>query len=84
MPVWTDADLRAAVEETARAELHWKGPLPEGDLSAHLDSVQRLTLVVALEDRFQICFDPEDEQGVRTLDDVIALVRARVSEAADG
>ena len=81
----TDDELRATVAEVAHEELKWEGPLPEGDLGAHLDSVQRLTLVVALEDRFEVCFDPDDDEGVRSIDDVVRVLQAKLAErgAAD-
>lgn len=78
MGAWTEEMLRVVVVEAAQGALGWTGPLPEGDLAESLDSVQRLTLVVALEDRFEICFDPEDESGVKTMDDVMALLRQKL------
>ncbi len=74
----TDDEIRAEVTALARRELKLPGPLPAaGDLAEHLDSVQRLTLIVAIEDRFEIAFDPDDEEGVRTLDDVVRLIRRK-------
>lgn len=48
------------------------------DLSEHLDSVQRLTLVVGIEDHFEICFEPEDDDQAVTLADVTRIVRRRM------
>jgi acyl carrier protein len=42
-----------------------------------LDSVGLLTLVVGLEDRFRIDLAEEDAAGVRTVQDLIALVAKR-------
>jgi len=70
--------VREVVAAIARDEANWKGPLPEGPLDRHLDSIQRLTLVVAIEDRFQICFDPEDDQRIRSVDDLVAGIVARL------
>lgn len=81
MDRWTDQALRAALAETTQGALGWTGPPPEGDLAESLDSVQRLTLVVALEDRFEICFEPADEVEVRTMDDVLALIRLKLDVA---
>ena len=47
-----------------------------------LDSIQRLTLVVELENHFLICFDPEDELGLETFDDVVSLIHRRLEEAS--
>jgi acyl carrier protein len=78
----TAADVRARILDLARTELRLDeapiAALGDGDLARHLDSVQRLTLVVAIEDTFAICLDPDDEGRVATLDDVVALVVERV------
>jgi acyl carrier protein len=56
---------------------------PEDDLvgDLQLDSVGLLTLVVGLEDRFRIALAEEDAAGVRTVQDLIALVSRRRQEA---
>lgn len=53
--------------------------LPSTDLVAdlELDSLQQLTLVVELENHFRICFEPEDEQGVATVRDLMNVIDAR-------
>jgi len=74
-------DVRARILTVVREELKLAGPLPEGDLSEALDSIQRLGLVVAIEDHFEICFDPDDDARATTLDDVVRIVCARLDEA---
>jgi acyl carrier protein len=49
-----------------------------------LDSLKQLTLVVELENRFRICFDEGDEEGLRTIGDVVALIRHRISYPSSG
>lgn len=82
----TESAVRARILELASAELGLDAAalqgLTAGDLARHLDSVQRLTLVVAIEDAFQVCLDPDDEAQLATLDDVVRLVAARVTDAA--
>lgn len=75
--------VRARILELARTQLHLTKELPPGELAESLDSVQRLTLVVAIEDEWEICFEPEDEAGVTTLDEVVGLVRAKLREQAE-
>lgn len=70
-------DIRQTLDRLAAETISWEGPLPEGDLAEHLDSMDRLALVVAIEDHFEVSFEPEDEDGLRTLDDVIAVLRAK-------
>ena len=73
-----------AVEDVARTALRWEGPLPEGELSQSLDSLQRLTLAVAIEDRFHICLDEEAERSIQTFDALVDVVVDLVNRGADG
>lgn len=72
--------VRDRILELAARELRMESShhLLTGDLAQHLDSVQRLTLVVAIEDTFEVCLDPEDEAQVATLDDVVQLVQGKL------
>ena len=72
--------LRTQIEEIVRTELGLEGPVPEGDLSEELDSIQRLTLAVAIEDHFQICLDPGEEESLRTIGELADAVRKRLEE----
>ena len=80
----THEEVRRAIEEVARASLRWEGALPDGDLSQALDSLQRLTLAVAIEDRFQICLDEEAERSISTVDALVDLVVDLVNRSPDG
>ena len=44
-----------------------------------LDSLKQLTLVVELENRFRICFDEGDEEGLRTIGDVVGFIAHRIT-----
>lgn len=76
----TPFEVHDEVLSILQAEARWKGPMPKGALDQHLDSMQRLALIVAIEDRFQICFDPDDEDRIRDLDDLLASVVTKVKE----
>ena len=71
-------EIHAALALLAQTELGLDGGLNAGDLADQLDSVGRLTLVVAIEDHFKICFESEDEEEVRTLDNLIDLIRKKL------
>lgn len=43
-----------------------------------LDSIQLLTLAVEVENRFRICMDPEDEEGIETVGDLADVVAAKL------
>ena len=70
-------DILRQVQAILRDKLRVKEPVHLqtdllGDL--RLDSVNQLALVVELENHFRICFDPGDEAGVTTINDVVGLV----------
>ena len=80
----TDAVIRAQIEETAAQELDLDGALTEADLGEGLDSVQRLQLVVAIEDHFEVALDPNEDQLLVTLNDLVAAVaKARSTNKMD-
>ena len=69
-----DNQIKQDVMQLIRDELKWQGDIPEGDLANYLDSIKRLSLVVAIEDHWEICFEPEDEQIIHTLDDLVSVI----------
>ena len=71
--------LRAIVAERLAQQAP---PSPQADLigELQLDSVQQLELVVAIENEFEICLTPDDEQGLATLGELAALVEQRLAE----
>jgi len=78
----TSVEIFAQVQEILRAHLQVTEPVTPAthlyrDLA--LDSLKALTFVVELENKFLICFDPEDEQGLMTLADVVSLIQRRVT-----
>ena len=71
-------DIRQTVETIITNELGWEDSIPDGDLSEHLDSIQRFSLVVAIEDHYEICFEPEEGEQISTFEQVISLVQTKV------
>ena len=70
-----------------RERLEVSAPLtPDTELLAtlKLDSIQQFTLVVELENHFEICFDPGEEQDVRTLGQLTDLVLGHLGDGAEG
>lgn len=62
----------------AREDLGFEGEPPGGAaLASALDSLQLLSLVVAVEDRFRIVLGDDDAAATRTLADLARLVVAR-------
>ena len=46
-----------------------------------LDSIQQLTLVVELENRFRVAFGDGDEAGIERVRDVVDLLERRLSHS---
>jgi len=80
----TRSELRSQVLDIARRELSLSDDDlaridDTADLGEHLDSLQVLQLVVAIEDHFKICFEPEDDENSTTLGDVVGVVERRLA-----
>ena len=71
-------EIKNTIKAFVRDELHLDRELTEGDLASQLDSMQRLALVVAIEDHFLICFDPDDETETETLEQVVNLIETKL------
>ena len=54
------------------------------DLGEHLDSIKLFSLVVAIEDHYKICLEPEDDQSITSLEDVVnTIIRLLDQQTAD-
>ena len=72
-------EIRKALQEIAREELDWTRDLPAGSLSEELDSMQKMSLVVGIEDRFLICFEPEEEEQIDTVETLISFISKKIN-----
>jgi acyl carrier protein len=83
--VSSEEDILAGVREVLRGPLALPQDVEldtdlQGDL--RLDSLQQLTLVVELENRFKVAFAPGDEREVRTVRDVVRLLASHLEKRA--
>ena len=69
----TKEHLQNELLRLAKEELSWE-KLPTGSLRQCLDSIQRMELIVAIEDHFLICFEPEDEENIDTISSLIEMI----------
>jgi len=74
--------IREELNQIVTRELQLETQLRDGDLAEQLDSMQRLTLVIAIEDHFLICFEPDDDEQIETLQDVVTLIKAKQEESS--
>ncbi len=71
-----------AVGEVLQRELGYAGEIdPSTRLveDLELDSLRLLTLVVGLEDRFEVALEQGDEEGVITVGDLVAVLERRLA-----
>jgi acyl carrier protein len=54
--------------------------LPTGSIQESLDSVDRLALMVAVEDHFEIMFDLEEEEQIKTVEDFVSLIKTKIED----
>ncbi len=75
-------EIIQGVEAVAAEFLEWSGPLP---LDAHLvndlelDSIRLLTLAVEVENHFRVALDPEDEENIQTVRDLVDAVAGKLA-----
>ncbi len=72
----TDAQIINGIAEVARQHLGWKRSLrPEMRLveDLELDSLKTLTLALEVENYFKVCLD--EEAGIQTVGDLVAIIR---------
>jgi acyl carrier protein len=73
-----EAAVAAEIVRMARDDLGLRGDPGSGEpLAGALDSLELLSLVVAIEDRFRMVLDDADAAATRTLEDLARLVVAR-------
>ena len=47
-----------------------------------LETLKQLTLVVELENHFRICFEEGEEEGLRTIGDVVEFIANRITSGS--
>lgn len=85
-PVPSAEEILQDIREVAREHLEWKGSWgPETRLAEdlELDSIRLLTLAVEVENRFQVALEPEDEEEISTVQDLVEAVERRLREKRD-
>ena len=79
----TKDEILELVQDVIREELRLESPVAATTnlvRDLELDSIKQLTLLVELENRFQVKLDAGDEEEIDSLEDVVQLVHRRLSE----
>ena len=74
----TDAIILDGLRAIAKTHLAYEGDLPmDAPLveTLKLDSIRMLTLMVEVENHFEICLEEDDESSIENLGDLIAVVK---------
>ena len=74
------AGVRQAITDQAgytHAEIADENDL---ELDIRLDALDRVELVMAVEEQFEICISEDESDGVRTVGDMIGLVESKLTE----
>ena len=81
------SEILIGVEAVAAEHLAHRGSL-EPDMrlveDLELDSIRLLTLAVEVENRFRIALDPEDEEGIATVGDLVDAVERKLAARESG
>jgi len=80
----TDTEILKGLAQVAREHLGFEGELaPETKLVEvlELDSLRRLTLIVEVENHFQVCLEEGDEEELQTAGDLVSLIGRRCGHA---
>jgi acyl carrier protein len=72
-------ELLGILAEQFDKKVDWKDDL-DGRLDRRLDSLERMSLIVAIEDHFLICFEPEDEATIEDFDDLVRSIAAKSAQ----
>ena len=85
----TKALILQELTKLAKEQLHWDEETLSkansgADLADYLDSMKRLSLVIAIEDHWQICLEPEHEESVRTLNDLLEVISKLLEQPPQG
>ncbi len=68
---------RERLRVLVRTELKRNVDEIDGQLAAHFDSVDLMALVMAVEEEFEITLEPEDEEFIETLDDLLLVIEEK-------
>ena len=55
--------------------------IPKGSIRETLDSINRLALMVEIEDHFLIAFEPEEEDAIDNFEDLVQCIALKLQNA---
>ena len=76
----TEEDIQKTLQKLVQQELGWDRDIPQENLSGYLDSIQRLNLLVCIEDHYRIAFEEDEDHSIDSLDQLIAIILSKLQE----
>ena len=77
---YTKEHIQKTLQKLVQQELSWDQDIPKENLSGYLDSIQRLNLLVCIEDHYRIAFEEEEDHSIDSLDQLIAIILSKLQE----
>ena len=77
------ATLLSTLKTLAETVLEQPVTFSDQPLSEQLDSMQRLSLMVAIEDHFEIIFEPEEEQEITGVQSLLKMIETKCQANSD-
>ena len=75
--------IRKTIQSLVQEELGWTQEIPKENLSGFLDSIQRLNLLVCIEDHYRIAFEEDEDHSIDTLEQLIGLILHKIQSDSD-
>ncbi len=78
----TTEEIRGEIARLARDKLCFEGAVESTSRLVEdlgLDSMHLMTLAMAVEDHFEVCLDEDDEAGILTVADLVAVVEGKLA-----
>lgn len=78
----TSEEIFGEIARLARDKLCFEGVVESTSRLVEdlgLDSMHLMTLAMAVEDHFEVCLDEDDEAGILTVADLVAVVEGKLA-----
>ena len=73
--------IQTTIQLLVQQELGWTEDIPRENLSGYLDSIQRLNLLVCIEDHYRIAFEEEEDHSIDSLEQLVELILGKLEES---
>ena len=77
----TSTEMIANTVKNMAQEILGVTEIPKGSIREALDSMNRLALMVEIEDHFLIAFEPEEEDAIENFEDLVQCIALKLQNA---